>query len=151
MRESVLSLIGAVALAACSGTAETPAPAPAPTEPAPAEAPAKVEAKHAALFGVLPDSMYASEPATEAQVALGRMLYYETRISKNHDLSCNSCHKLDAYGVDNEPTSPGHKGVRGARNSPTTYNAALHLAQFWDGRAADVEEQAKGPVLNPVE
>jgi cytochrome c peroxidase len=58
---------------------------------------------------------------------------------------------LDKFGVDGEPTSPGHKGARGERNSPTVYNAALHLAQFWDGRAADVEEQAKGPVLNPVE
>jgi cytochrome c peroxidase len=53
--------------------------------------------------------------------------------------------------VDNEPTSVGHDGQRGARNSPTVYNAALHFAQFWDGRAPNVEEQAKGPVLNPVE
>ena len=58
---------------------------------------------------------------------------------------------LDAYGVDNKPTSPGHKGQLGGRNSPTSYNAALHFVQFWDGRAADVEAQAKGPVLNPVE
>ena len=79
------------------------------------------------------------------------MLYYEKRLSKNHDISCNSCHQLDKYGVDGEATSPGHKGQRGGRNSPTSYNAALHLAQFWDGRAADVEEQAKGPILNPIE
>ena len=79
------------------------------------------------------------------------MLYYDARLSKNHDVSCNSCHPLDRYGVDSEPTSPGHQGQRGERNRPTVYNAALHLAQFWDGRAADVEEQAKEPVLNPVE
>jgi cytochrome c peroxidase len=86
------------------------------------------------------------------------MLYYETRLSKNHDTSCNSCHDLENFGVDirevggkRTKTSEGHKKAFGARNSPTVYNAAFHLAQFWDGRAADVEEQAKGPILNPVE
>jgi cytochrome c peroxidase len=58
---------------------------------------------------------------------------------------------LNNYGVDGHPTSDGHKGQRGTRNSPTVYNAAGHFVQFWDGRAADVEEQAKGPVTNPVE
>lgn len=90
-------------------------------------------------------------PITPEKVELGRMLYYENRISKSHKFSCNSCHKLDQYGVDNEPTSEGHRGQRGDRNSPTVYNAATHFVQFWDGRAADVEEQAKGPILNPVE
>jgi len=79
------------------------------------------------------------------------MLYYDPRLSKNHDISCNSCHLLDAYGVDGQPTSPGHRGQRGDRNSPTVYNAAIHVAQFWDGREPDVEAQAKGPVLNPIE
>lgn len=86
---------------------------------------------------------------------LGRQLYYEKRLSKNHDISCNSCHDLANYGVDvrtpGAKTSSGHRAAMGDRNSPTVYNAALHFAQFWDGRAADVEEQAKGPVLNPVE
>jgi cytochrome c peroxidase len=104
------------------------------------------------LFGPLPDTLQvATRPVTPERVALGRMLYYDTRFSKNHDISCNSCHNLEAYGVDGQPTSPGHKGQRGDRNSPTVYNAAGHFRQFWDGRAADVEEQAKGPVLNPVE
>jgi len=89
--------------------------------------------------------------ATPAKIDLGRMLYYDTRFSKNQAISCNSCHLLEAFGVDGEPTSPGHAGTRGDRNSPTVFNAALHIAQFWDGRAADVEEQAKGPILNPVE
>ena len=105
-----------------------------------------------AIFGVLPQDAWTTDrPISDAQVSLGRTLYYDPRLSKNHDISCNSCHQLDAFGVDGEPTSPGHKGQRGDRNSPTTLNAALHMAQFWDGRAADVEEQAKGPVLNPVE
>jgi cytochrome c peroxidase len=111
-----------------------------------------VDAAALSVFAVLPASMPAKDgPASEAKVSLGRMLYYETRLSKAHDLSCNSCHMLDKYGVDNEPTSDGHKGQKGERNSPTVYNSAAHFAQFWDGRAADVEEQAKGPVLNPVE
>jgi cytochrome c peroxidase len=102
-----------------------------------------------ALFQPLPEWM--GDRANEATVALGRQLYYEKRLSKNHDISCNSCHQLDRFGVDGEPTSPGHKGQRGGRNSPTSLNAALHVAQFWDGRAATVEDQAKGPILNPIE
>lgn len=102
------------------------------------------------MFKPLPKD-YAKPGQTKEQEDLGRMLYYETRISKNHDISCNSCHNLATFGVDNEPTSPGHKGVRGGRNSPTTLNSAGHFAQFWDGREPDVEAQAKGPVLNPVE
>jgi cytochrome c peroxidase len=103
-------------------------------------------------FGPLPDEVpNPDNVATPAKIELGRMLYYDPRLSKNHDIACNSCHRLDAFGVDGEPTSPGHRGQRGERNSPSVYNAALHVAQFWDGRAADVEEQAKGPILNPVE
>jgi cytochrome c peroxidase len=90
-------------------------------------------------------------PLSEEKIALGRMLYFDKRLSKNQDVSCNTCHRLDAYGVDGEATSPGHKGQRGARNSPTVYHAAGYFTQFWDGRAADVEQQAKGPILNPTE
>jgi len=93
----------------------------------------------------------ATNPITDAKVELGRMLYYEPRLSKSQTISCNSCHMLDKYGVDNKATSDGHRGLKGDRNSPTVYNAAGHFRQFWDGRAADVEEQAKGPVMNPVE
>lgn len=85
------------------------------------------------------------------RVALGRMLFYDPRLSKSQTISCNSCHDLAKYGVDGEPTSEGHKGQRGDRNAPTVYNAAAHFVQFWDGRAPDVEAQAKGPLLNPVE
>ncbi len=105
-----------------------------------------------AVFAPLPDSAPAGESGTNAEkVALGRSLYFDTRLSKDQKISCNSCHKLDSFGVDNEATSPGHKGQRGGRNSPTVYNAALHMAQFWDGRAANVEAQALGPILNPIE
>lgn len=103
-------------------------------------------------FRPLPASMEsASNPSSLARIDLGRMLYFENRLSRSHKFSCNSCHMLDKFGVDNEPTSEGHRGQRGNRNSPTVYNAAAHMAQFWDGRARDVEAQAKGPILNPVE
>ena len=92
-----------------------------------------------------------ANPITEDKITLGRMLYYEPRLSKGQDIACNNCHQLDKYGVDGEPTSPGHKGQRGDRNSPTVYHAAGHFSQFWDGREPNVEEQAKGPILNPVE
>ena len=135
---------------------EEPTAAPAAEPAAPAApagpAPAELRTRASQLLGVLPaEAPSESNPVTDAKVELGRALYYDPRLSKNHDISCNSCHQLDNYGVDSEPTSPGHKGQRGERNSPTVYNAALHIAQFWDGRAADVEEQAKGPVLNPIE
>ncbi|MDX2149574.1 MAG: cytochrome c peroxidase [Bryobacteraceae bacterium] len=104
------------------------------------------------MFKPLPQLMEsAKNPLTEAKVKLGRMLFYEPRLSTAGDISCNSCHSLDKYGVDGKRFSEGHKKQLGDRNSPTVYNAAGHHAQFWDGRAADVEEQAKGPVMNPVE
>jgi cytochrome c peroxidase len=92
-----------------------------------------------------------SNPAIPARVELGRHLYYDTRLSLDESMSCNTCHNLATYGVDGNPTSQGVSGELGGRNSPTVYHAAGHVAQFWDGRAADVEEQAKGPILNPVE
>lgn len=105
-----------------------------------------------AVFKPLPATMESpANPITDAKIELGRMLYYENRLSKNQDMSCNTCHLLDKYGVDGLPTSTGHRKQKGGRNAPTVYNAALHVAQFWDGRAADVEEQAKGPVMNPIE
>lgn len=82
---------------------------------------------------------------------LGQQLYYDKRLSKNGTISCNSCHNLDTYGVDNAATSLGDTKERGGRNSPSTLYASLHFKQFWDGRAKDVEEQAGMPILNPVE
>jgi cytochrome c peroxidase len=138
------SLIAAL-LVGCSGEERPEAAAPALDRDA-------LRSRAAAVFGTLPAEASNPENAvTPAKVELGRLLYYEPRLSKNHDISCNTCHLLDRYGVDGQPTSSGHRGQRGGRNAPTVYNAALHIAQFWDGRAADVEEQAKGPVLNPIE
>jgi cytochrome c peroxidase len=112
----------------------------------------QVDVAELGIFKALPPMMdSASNPITEPKVALGRMLYYEARLSKGQDISCNTCHALTAYGVEEESVSTGHKGQKGTRNAPTVYNAAGHFSQFWDGRAPTVEEQAKGPILNPIE
>lgn len=84
-------------------------------------------------------------------IKLGKTLYHDPRLSKSGAISCNFCHNLASYGVDNRSTSLGQDFQVGGRNAPTVFNAALHISQFWDGRAKDVEEQAKGPVLNPIE
>lgn len=105
-----------------------------------------------AMFKPLPaEAPAADNELTEAKINLGRQLYYDKRFSKSQQISCNSCHVLDKYGTDNAAFSSGHNGQKGGRSAPTVYNAALHIAQFWDGRAPTVEEQAKGPVLNPIE
>ncbi|EQA71159.1 cytochrome-c peroxidase [Leptospira noguchii] len=105
------------------------------------------------IFGTIPDKMPGGESDTSELILLGEKLYFEKRLSANDTQSCNSCHNVvgKAPGVDNLPTSPGAFGKNGARNSPTVLNAGFHIAQFWDGRAKDLKEQAKGPILNPVE
>jgi cytochrome c peroxidase len=104
------------------------------------------------LFKPLPkEQAHPKYPLSAAEAKLGKMLFHDTRLSKSNTISCNSCHNLTTFGVDNNPVSVGHGWKTGARNSPTVFNAASHFVQFWDGRASDVEEQAKGPVLNPVE
>ncbi len=139
---ALLFFVAAAAAPGCRKQDSAPAPPPPPS----------VDAAALTAFEPLPASVPPAQgtPAKEL-VDLGRMLYYEPRLSKSQTISCNTCHDLAKYGVDGEPTSDGHKGQKGDRNSPTVYNAAAHFAQFWDGRAATVEEQAKGPVLNPVE
>jgi cytochrome c peroxidase len=119
------------------------------------ESEASIKIASSSLIGFrpsLPLSFKKSEKTESAAlVHLGRQLYYDKRLSKNHDVSCNSCHNLEAYGVDNKAVSSGHKKQLGGRNSPTVYNAAGHFVQFWDGRSPHVEHQATQPVLNPIE
>lgn len=98
-------------------------------------------------FSKLPEP---NDPTTPMAL-LGKKLYYDETLSANGKMSCNTCHPISNYGVDNERTSPGHDGTRGTRNSPTTFNAYFHVAQFWDGRSPDLADQAKGPILNPIE
>lgn len=105
------------------------------------------------IFGALPDAMPGSENDTAERIALGKKLYFEKRLSINDTQSCATCHRLEKgfAGVDNLPTSPGARGEQGTRNSPTVLNSGWQDSQFWDGRAEDLVEQAKGPILNPIE
>ena len=94
------------------------------------------------------------EPVKEinlAKVELGKKLYFDPRLSKSGFISCNSCHNLSMGGTDNLKTSIGHKWQQGPINSPTVLNSSMNVAQFWDGRAADLKEQAGGPIANPGE
>lgn len=93
----------------------------------------------------------ADNPMSQNKIELGKKLYFEPALSKSGNFSCNSCHNLGTWGVDNQQFSIGHKWQRGGRNAPTVLNAAFWSAQFWDGRAPLLEDQAKGPPLNPVE
>jgi len=108
--------------------------------------------KAKSTFSPLPASAdNPDNPVTAEKVLLGQTLYFDNRLSIDESVSCNSCHNLSTYGVDNKATSSGVGGQKGGRNSPTVLNAAFHFTQFWDGRAKDVEEQAGGPILNPIE
>ncbi|NRD74479.1 cytochrome-c peroxidase [Shewanella sp. VB17] len=119
---------------------------------------------HSFAFGIFTSicasSVLAKEPIdiikpaliTEPEkVELGKMLFFEPRLSKSGFISCHSCHNLSMGGVDALPTSIGHNWQEGPINSPTVLNAVYGLAQFWDGRAKDLKEQAGGPIENPKE
>ncbi|MGB5104123.1 MAG: cytochrome c peroxidase [Steroidobacteraceae bacterium] len=88
---------------------------------------------------------------TPAKVELGKMLYFDTRMSSSGNVSCFSCHNVMEGGDDHRPTSIGVHGHFGGRNAPSVWNAAFLSSQFWDGRAATLEDQAKGPPANPIE
>jgi len=88
---------------------------------------------------------------THEKVDLGKLLFFDPRLSASEIISCNSCHNLATGGVDAGPTSVGHGWQKGPRRAPTVYNAVFNVAQFWDGRAADLKAQAKGPVQASVE
>ncbi|MEY5010252.1 MAG: hypothetical protein RLZZ253_1391 [Verrucomicrobiota bacterium] len=147
-----LSLSSTVSLLAGS-LALSVAGAPGVARAAEAPKPGEIRSRAQAFFQPIPDKMPGSDKDSAELVTLGRQLYFEKGLSANNSQSCNSCHAVDRNmgGVDNEPTSPGAFGKRGGRNSPTVLNAGFHLAQFWDGRAADLVAQAKGPILNPIE
>jgi len=93
----------------------------------------------------------ADNPTTPEKVELGKMLYFDPRLSSTGTVACFSCHNLAEGGDDHRPTSIGVHGQKGGRNAPTVFNAAFLSAQFWDGRAPTLEEQAKGPPANAIE
>lgn len=92
-----------------------------------------------------------NNPITPEKVELGKMLYFDPRLSKSALISCNTCHNVGLAGADYQETSTGHGWQKGPRNAPTVLNSVFNLAQFWDGRAKDLAEQAKGPVQAGVE
>jgi cytochrome c peroxidase len=93
----------------------------------------------------------ANNPTTGAKAFLGKMLYHDPRLSASGTVACASCHNVMAGGEDNRAGSVGIRGQVGGRSAPTVWNAAFNSVQFWDGRAASLEAQAKGPVTNPIE
>ena len=117
-----------------------------------------------ALLTLLPSISYADRLTDEpikiikpanglnaSMVELGKKLWFEPRLSKSNIISCNSCHNLATGGVDNLPSSIGHEWTIGPINSPTVFNAELNIAQFWNGRANNLQAQASGPIDNPKE
>ncbi len=121
------SLVIAITLVLASGSAIAMQPLPA-TPPVPAD-----------------------NPITAAKIELGKQLFFDPRLSVDGTISCNSCHNVMSSGTDNRAVSVGVGGQKGGRSAPTVWNAAFLSAQFWDGRAASLEDQAKGPILNPIE
>lgn len=104
-------------------------------------------------FEVVPASPppIAGNALTPEKIELGKMLFFDPRLSRSWLISCNTCHNVATGGVDLLETSIGHGWAKGPRNSPTVLNAVFNVAQFWDGRAKDLQEQAKGPVQAAVE
>jgi cytochrome c peroxidase len=104
-----------------------------------------------APLGLPPVPVPADNPPTAETIALGRRLYYDTRLSIDGTVSCAFCHHPDRGFSDALPTSTGVKGQKGGRNAPVVMNAAYSTLQFWDGRSPSLEDQAAGPVANPIE
>ena len=138
----------------------TPEPEPAPEpepEPAPEPEPTPEPAAESeadllkAPLGLPPLPVPEDNPMTTAKVELGKMLYFDKRLSKEGTVSCATCHDPQTAWTEHEATSTGIKDQLGQRNSPTVINAAYAPAQFWDGRAKTLEEQALGPIENPIE
>lgn len=122
-------------------------------EPTMAQAADKLMEDARAVFKPIPlnPPKLPGNDASPAKLALGKMLYFDPRLSASHAISCASCHAIGLGGADNESTSIGHRWQHGGRNAPTVFNAVYDVAQFWDGRAKDLFEQAGGPMVNPVE
>lgn len=106
-----------------------------------------------ALFAPVPTAevLIKEKQLTNDQIDLGRALFFEPRLSSSHIITCNTCHSIGTGGADNIPAAIGHGWQTGPRNSPTVLNAVFNAAQFWDGRAEDLKEQAKGPIQASVE
>ena len=137
------AIIAALAISACGS------PEPEPTaEPL---LPVGETVTIAPPLGLPPVSIPADNPATAETIALGRKLYYDKTLSVDNTIACASCHDPEAGFADPNQFSEGVGGEKGGRQAPPVMNAAYFTTQFWDGRAASLEEQAGGPVENPIE
>jgi cytochrome c peroxidase len=119
-----------------------------------AEKPAKPAAAQMDVtvpLGLLPIQWPADNPYSKQKVELGKLLYFDKRLSADGTVACASCHHPKFAFTDNAAVSTGINGAKGGRSAPTVFNRAYSLAQFWDGRAATLEEQVKGPMENPIE
>jgi cytochrome c peroxidase len=101
--------------------------------------------------GLPPVAVPKDNPITAAKIELGKMLYFDKRLSKDGTISCATCHDPKMAWAEHEPTSKGIHKQAGERNAPTVINAACMTSMFWDGRMKTLEEQALGPIENPVE
>ena len=148
-------IVGAGILGAVTYYVSTSEEALPETPPIPADKVVKLDKKLPVLTWqkALPETppIPADNPQSAAKIELGKKLYFDPRLSSNGTVSCNSCHNVMAGGDDNRPVSVGVDGKTGGRSAPTVWNSAFLSVQFWDGRAPSLEEQAKGPVTNPVE
>ncbi len=166
-RPRLACVLPLIALAVgCSDAADEPTPPAAPAA-TPAAAPPRTEAPAATGQGASGDvkvdmstvaMLFKADPpekgknrVTPAKVALGRQLYEDKRLSRNGDVSCASCHALDAFGQDGKKTSPGAAGAAGKRHTPTSFNASRQFAQFWDYRAETVEDLVAAHLVSPTE
>ncbi len=162
----LLSLLNFCALALAvsviaTGCQQSPPPAAPPATPPGgepvAEPPADQPAAEPVAFevkiplGLPPLPIPDDNPMTADKVELGKMLYFDKRLSKDATVSCATCHDPKMAWTEHEPTSTGIGGQKGGANSPTVINAAYATTQFWDGRAKSLEEQALGPIENPIE
>ncbi|MGH9632137.1 MAG: cytochrome-c peroxidase, partial [Bryobacteraceae bacterium] len=102
-------------------------------------------------LGLVPIQWPEDNPYSKAKVELGKLLYFDKRLSADGTVSCATCHHPKFAFTDGKPVSVGIQGQKGGRSAPTVINRAYSLAQFWDGRAATLEEQAVGPMANPIE
>jgi cytochrome c peroxidase len=143
---------------AASSAKTTPAPATEAAAPAKetaasptADSPKATAASPEVPLGLPPLAIPDDNPMTPEKIELGKMLYFDKRVSKDGTVACATCHDPKMAWAEHTPTSTGINKQVGGRNSPTVINAAYAPAQFWDGRAATLEDQASGPVGNPIE
>lgn len=152
----LISTLLVFALSSCSKSEQPAGQEMAESQAPPAEA-RQVAERLMQNFQKVPLGLYAppmvpeDNPMTVDKVALGYLLYFDKRLSNDDTVSCATCHNPATGWTDRSPVSTGIKGQQGTRSAPTVVNAAYMFSQFWDGRAASLEEQALGPIINPVE